>query len=185
MSSLFHEAEVQLAKIALAMLEGNHLNVVVGGLGLGYTAVAALEDQRISSLMVIEYLDRVIEWHQEGMVPNGKTLTQDPRCEFRSADFFKLSESLDQHDAILLDIDHRPDFVLNTANKDFYTQKGLSELATHLKPGGVFAMWADGLPQNEFTNLLQQVFKMAKAHTIEFANPIRGGVSHGTVYVAK
>ncbi|MBT3807627.1 MAG: spermidine synthase, partial [Desulfobacula sp.] len=66
MTSLFHEAEVQLSKLSLGVLEKENLDVVVGGLGLGYTAVSALEDTRVISLIVVEYLEGVIEWHQKG-----------------------------------------------------------------------------------------------------------------------
>ena len=71
MSSLFHEAESQLSKLGLGVLDKGSLDVVVGGLGLGYTAVSALEDTRVTSLVVVEFLERVIEWHQSGLVPLG------------------------------------------------------------------------------------------------------------------
>jgi len=195
MTSLFHEAESQLATLALGALEQSELDVVVGGLGLGYTAVAALEDPRVASLVVVEYLEGVIEWHQTGLVPLGKTLTGDPRCRLVHADFFALAHdgttSFDPdqpkklHDAILLDIDHTPTNVLHQTNTRFYTREGLAELAQHLKPGGVFALWADGAPEAFFADHLHEVFADAAAHTIEFDNPITGGTSLGAVYVAR
>jgi spermidine synthase len=195
MTSLFHKAESQLAKLGLGALAGDTLDVVVGGLGLGYTAVAALEDRRVASLVVVEYLEGVIDWHQTGIVPLGKTLTGDPRCRLVQADFFALARAVansfdpDQpkklHDAILLDIDHTPTNVLHQTNTHFYTTEGLTELAQHLKPGGVFALWADGAPEAQFTDRLRSVFADATAHTIEFENPITGGTSLGAVYVAK
>lgn len=200
MSSLFHEAEVQLAKLGLAVfgsagLDKKDLDVVVGGLGLGYTAVSALENQRVASLVVVEYLEGVIEWHQKGLVPLGKLLTTDPRCKFLNADFFAMSRDVSKsfdpsvpekkHDAILLDIDHTPTNVLTQTNKRFYTEEGLGELALHLNPGGVFGLWADGFPEDAFTNLLGRVFQSAEAHTIEFDNPLTGGTSEGTVYLAR
>ncbi len=95
MSSLFHEAERQLSKLGLAALEKEDLDVVVGGLGLGYTAAAALEDTRVRSLVVIEYLAPVIEWHRNGVVPLGETLTGDQRCRLTQADFFALSRDVE------------------------------------------------------------------------------------------
>jgi len=195
MSSLFHEAEVQLAKLALGGLEKDELDVVVGGLGLGYTASSALEDKRVSSLVVVDVLEAVMEWHQDGLVPLGKALMEDPRCRFVHADFFALArdaaKSFDperpaiQHDAILLDIDHTPTKVLHQANARFYTEEGLGELAQHIKPGGVFALWADGAPEASFTDHLGKMFARAESHTIEFANPITGGTSKGAVYVSR
>ena len=80
MSSLFHKAESQLSKLGLGKSTKKELDVVIGGLGLGYTAVSALEDKRVKSLIVVEYLEGVIGWHQKGLVPLGDTLTQDSRC---------------------------------------------------------------------------------------------------------
>ncbi len=187
MTSLFHEAESQLAKLGLGALERDPLDVVVGGLGLGYTAVAALEDRRVASLVVVEYLEAVIEWHQTGLVPLGKTLTDDSRCRFLNTDFFALMRNAPtkEYDAILLDIDHTPTNVLHQTNTHFYTEAGLQEMAKHLKPGGIFAMWADGAPEDLFTDRLGNVFANAEAHTIEFDNPITGGSSVGAVYVAR
>ena len=54
MSSLFTSAEIQLARLGLAALEGTGWDIVVGGLGLGYTAVAALKDPSVKSLMVVD-----------------------------------------------------------------------------------------------------------------------------------
>jgi len=195
MSSLFHEAESQLAKLGLGALDKESLDVVVGGLGLGYTAVSALEDKRVTSLVVVEYLDAVIEWHQNGRVPLGKTLTEDSRCQLVQADFFERSRDVAQsfdpenpakrHDAILLDIDHTPTKVLRQTNERFYAASGLKELARHLNPGGVFALWADGAHETSFTRHLGNVFANATSHTIEFENPLTGGSSEGAVYVAQ
>ncbi|MBI9089123.1 MAG: spermidine synthase [Desulfobacterium sp.] len=195
MSSLFHEAESQLSKLGLGVLENEALDVVVGGLGLGYTAVSALEDKRVTSLVVVDFLEGVIEWHRKGLVPLGKVLTEDPRCQLVHADFFALSRNVSKsfdpvypekkHDAILLDIDHTPTRVLHQTNTRFYSEEGLGELAQHLKPGGVFALWADGFPEASFTNHLAKVFATAESHTIEFKNPITGGSSEGAVYVAQ
>ncbi len=71
MSSLFTVAEVELAKLALAGLAGTDLDVAVGGLGLGNTALTVLEDSRVRSLIVVEALGAVIDWHERGLVPAG------------------------------------------------------------------------------------------------------------------
>ncbi|MCP3898276.1 MAG: spermidine synthase [Desulfobacteraceae bacterium] len=195
MSSLFHEAESQLSKLGLGVLTEKKLDVVIGGLGLGYTAVSALEDERIKSLVVVEFLEPVIEWHQQELVPLGRILMADSRCRLVHADFFAMSRDVsksfdpehptNKHDAILLDIDHTPSNVLHQSNTRFYSEKGLEELAQHLKPGGVFALWADGFPEESFSNKLKKVFEIVEAHTITFDNPIAGGSSEGAVYVAQ
>ena len=195
MSSLYHEAEYQLSKLGLAICDGKNLDVVIGGLGLGYTAVSALEDERVSSLVVIEYLEGVIEWHQNRLVPMGEKLASDSRCRLVHNDFFacsrNISKSFDpeypdkKHDVILLDIDHTPTNVLHQTNTRFYTEEGLLELKQHLNPNGVFALWADGEPESSFVERLLKVFDESEAHTIEFDNPVTGGTSTGAVYRAR
>ena len=88
MSSLFTVAEVALADLGLGAVEGDGLDVVVGGLGLGCTARAALADDRVRSLRVVEALAPVVDWHVQGLVPEGQVLAQDPRCTFVVDDFF-------------------------------------------------------------------------------------------------
>ena len=91
MSSLFTVAEVEVARLALARLDGPALDVAVGGLGLGYTAEAVLADDRVRELVVVELLEPVLRWHQEGLVPVGPRLTADPRCRLVQGDFFALT----------------------------------------------------------------------------------------------
>ena len=194
MSSLFTSAEIQLAKLGLAALEGTDWDVVVGGLGLGYTSAAALEDPSVRSLMVVEVMEPVIDWHRRGLVPLGKKLVSDPRCTLVHADFFEiasLSGGFDRESpttlahAVLLDIDHSPSHWLNPGNGAFYTAAGLLTLADKLHPGGIFGLWSNDPPDTEFTRLLDTVFQSAESHVVSFPNPYTGGESSNTVYLAR
>jgi spermidine synthase len=195
MSSLFHDVEVALANLGLAELQGEGWDVAVGGLGLGYTAVAALENPAVGSLVVIDTLSEVIEWHRTGLVPLGNVLTADPRCRFVHADFFDLVEApapgLDPTHpgrllhAILLDIDHSPRSLLHPRNAALYTPEGLRHLAKHLHPGGIFAMWSDDPPDEEFHEDLQSVFIEVRSHVVTFHNPLLETNFASTVYVAR
>ena len=193
MSSLFHEVEVALAHLGLSELPGDSWDVVVGGLGLGYTAAAALEHRELASLLVVDFLPSVIEWHQRGLVPLGAQITSDPRCRMLSADFFAGALSAEGFDpdqpgrlfhAILLDIDHSPRHLLHPRNKAFYEPDGLRKLAAHLHPGGIFALWSDDPPDDEFLDALGSVFTTTRAHIVSFPNPLLEGISESTVYVA-
>ena len=195
MSSLFHEAETKMAEISLAMVSKPELAVVVGGLGLGYTAAAALSDPRVGSLVVVEYLEPVIGWHKKHLVPLGNQLCTDPRCRMIQDDFFARCRDVEQgfdpafpgkkQDLILLDIDHTPNRVLHRTNSRFYTPEGLTELAGHLAPGGVFALWSDDPPEKAFTALLETVFPEVHTHTIGFKNPFTGRMTENAVYAAR
>ncbi len=195
MSSLFVEAELQLAHLGLAELEGEHLDVIVGGLGLGYTAFAALENQKVTSLKVIDVMQPVIDWHKRELVPMGVELNADERCELVLGDFFALSTAdsngfgeanNDQKvHAVLLDIDHTPDFWLTQSNHSFYSQEGLSAMADKILPGGIFALWSDDLPDERFIQLLDSVFDSTIAHVVTFPNPYTQSESSNSVYVAR
>jgi len=197
MSSLFTVAEVELARLGLAEISdrdhGRDLDVVVGGLGLGYTARAVLQDPRVRSMYVVEALDAVIEWHEHHLLPLGAELTSDPRCHLVNGDFFAMvadgsgfgSGSPARVDAVLVDIDHTPGHLLDPSHAGFYTPDALRRLADRLHPGGVFALWSDGAPDRDFVAVLEEAFATCQAHVVTFANFYTGGDSASTVYVAK
>lgn len=190
MSSLFTAGEEALADLGLSGLQGE-LDIVVGGLGLGYTAARALKNRHVRSLLVIEAFGEVIGWHWDKLVPAGEILTGDPRCRFVEGDFFRLAETgfdpsdpLREFDAVLLDIDHTPNHHLNRENAGFYTSEGLGKLKSRLKPGGRFAMWSNDESDDDFVDLLKNVFGVADGHNVRFANPYSDQLAVNSVYVA-
>lgn len=193
MSSLFHEAETEVARFGLERLAGQDWNVVVGGLGLGYTAAAALAFPQVKELVVVEALAPVIAWHRRALVPHNLELAGDSRCRLLPADFFAMArgEGFDpampgrRWDAILLDIDHSPRLLLNSAHGDFYTRAGLQRLRTFLKPGGIFAMWSNDEPEAAFLETLRQAFGHAEGCTRVFDNPLTGEKSANGLYLAR
>jgi spermidine synthase len=193
MSSMFVVAEEELSRLSLAALPDAPCDVVVGGLGLGYTARTVLTDDRVRSLIVVEALAPVIDWHRRELLPDARTLTSDPRTTLLEGDFFGLlrdGTGFDpatpdrRFDAILVDIDHSPVNVLDPAHADLYTAAGLHRLGGRLRPGGVFGLWSDDAPEETFLSLLRQVFATAATHVVTFDNPLTGGRSANTVYVA-
>ncbi len=187
MSSLFTEAEEQLSHLGLAPLSGEDLSVLVGGLGLGYTAIAALSHDSVVALTVVDALPAVIDWHERHLLPVSAQLTGDPRTRLVLDDFFALMrrDPEDRYDAILLDVDHSPRHSLDPSHADLYTPDGLRRSARHLRDGGVFALWSDDPPDDSFLTDLAAVFGSTEAHVVEFPNPLTGGVSTNTVYVAR
>ena len=198
MSSLFTVVEVALADLGLAALsEKKDLDVVVGGLGLGYTARAALKNDAVRELLVVDYLQPVIEWHEKGLVPLGPELTADKRCRFVHGDFFELAQSDGvspgcdpsspgkKFHAILLDIDHSPAHLLHERHAKFYEADGLRRFTEQLHPDGVFALWSDDPPEENFMRALEEVFDSCESHVVPFHNPILERESKSTVYVAK
>lgn len=195
MSSMFVAAEEALSSLGLAAAQGDKLDVVVGGLGLGYTAVEALKDKRVKELLVVDFLPAVIGWHQDELVPLGKVLNADPRNRYIHGSFFDLAvdpatgfdpeQKARRFDAILLDIDHSPTEFLHEGNAGFYTPENLGLMAQQLKPEGVFAMWSQNPPEPAFEALLQTVFARVESHLVTFYNPFQNAEASNTVYVCK
>ena len=192
MSSLFTVAEIALGTLGLAALDGDDLDVVVGGLGLGYTAQAVLDDPRVRSLHVVEALGEVIRWHEGGLLPLSASLAADPRCHLDQGDFFSLvatgepfgTDAPKRCHAVLVDIDHTPTHLLHPSHAPFYEVAGLRRLADLLHPGGVFALWSDDPPDGEFMAVVDDAIGPCEAHVVQFPNPHTGGTAHNTVYVA-
>jgi len=193
MSSAFTVAEIELARLGLAALARTNLDVVVGGLGLGYTALAALENPQVCSLVVVDALAEVIEWHAQGLLPLGQQLTGDARCRLVNGDFFAMSDSAAGFDpdapgrcfdAVLVDIDHSPQNWLHPRHAALYRPQGLAKLAAHLKPGGVFALWSNDPPDPAFERVLAGAFATSVAHVVSFENPLQHREASNTVYVA-
>lgn len=195
MSSLFHASEDALANLAIERLagRGKDLRILVGGLGLGHTAAAALDHPEVTSLQVIDVFPELIDWHRRGLVPLGSRLSGDARCRLIEADFFAgiAGNGFDpktpdnRFDAILLDIDHTPSHWLHPDHATFYEPAGLRALHRHLTADGLFALWADGKPDPAFVDRLNEVFDRAEGQTVVFPNPITGGESLATVYLAE
>ncbi|HEY4982500.1 MAG TPA: spermidine synthase [Pseudolabrys sp.] len=193
MSSLFTASEIALAQLGLAELVRPGLDVVVGGLGLGYTAKAVLEHANVASLLVVEALEAVIDWHGRGLVPLGRELTGDARCRLIHGDFFALAASASgfdpaapgrRFDAVLVDIDHSPDALLDPRHAAFYGAAGLALLAAQLRPGWMFGLWSNERADDAFTARLAQVFAQARAEPVTFHNPLQDKPFTQTVYLA-
>ena len=160
--------------------------MAVGGLGLGYTAQAVLEDERVRELVVVELLEPVIRWHQQGLVPVGPTLTADPRCRLVSGDFFAMSDGpgFDPEspgrifDALIVDIDHAPDHLLAAGSTGFYSPSGTRRLAEHLRPGGVYALWSNDPPDEEYLAVLSEVFLELAAEVVRLPESVAGSRRH-------
>jgi hypothetical protein len=206
MSSLFTHGEEQLARLGLAAVStavpaettasagpARTLDVVVGGLGLGYTARTVLQDERVRTLHVVDALDVVIDWHERHLVPVGVELTGDARCTLTHGDFFTLVDGeppmLQDDDparfhAILADIDHSPRHLLDPSHAELYTRPGLQRLGRHLHPDGVFALWSNDPPDDDFVADLDACFARVDAHVVSFWNFLIDDHTRSTIYVA-
>lgn len=187
MSSLVTDSERELATRALARLDGASLRVLVGGLGLGYTAAAALADPRVAAVDVVERLPAVIDWHRRALVPLGASLCSDARCHFVEGDCLQLLQRgvTERYDAILIDIDDSPIHLLDESHASFYSVAGLAAVAQSLRPRGVFALWTSLPAEPEVTARLRRAFGNASVDEVRFDNPLLDDPETNAIYFAR
>lgn len=160
MSSRNTASERALSSSALAMHGGADLEVLIGGLGLGYTAAEALASDRVARAEVVEFLPQVIEWLERGLVPLAHALKSDARLVVTQGDVYDMLASRSpqrKYDLILIDVDHSPDERLAAGTGAFYSVGGLERASGHLKPAGVFGVWTYA-ENDAFAAALRSVF---------------------------
>lgn len=172
MSSCSTHSERALARHAIEMHAGANLHVLVGGLGLGYTAREVLRSTEVASLEVIEFLAQLIEWFGSGLIPLAGELTADPRFRLRQGDVYArlLGPSERRYDLILIDVDHAPEERLGKADEAFYTEEALRRVREHLAPQGVLGVWSYA-ESVDFAELLERVFGEVRVECLNFQNP--------------
>jgi spermidine synthase len=121
-------------RLAETVLEHGARDVLVGGLGLGFTVRALLEDARVHRVVVAELHPQVVA---AGTV-------DDPRLDIVVADVRDLvaTQSEASTDAVLLDVDNGPDFLVHPGNAGVYDDAFVAECARVLRPGGTLAVWS-------------------------------------------
>ncbi len=129
-------------------------NVLVGGLGLGYTTQALL-DMGATNVDVVELSAALISWAHEGLTSTLKSLATDPRVRLHHGDIADvvgaqaaLPGVFGPWDAICLDVDNGPDFLIHHQNSRVYEPDTLASALNHLVPGGRLAIWSEG-PSNQ------------------------------------
>ena len=135
--------ERALAAEALRRLPGRDLRVLVGGLGLGWTAATALAEPRVTTVEVAELHAPLVRWAEEGRLPALAAVRGDPRLRLRTGDVVDvLAEHDGWWDAVLLDVDNGPGFLVHQSNEALYRPAGLACAVAALRPHGVLAIWS-------------------------------------------
>ncbi|MEO8698962.1 MAG: spermidine synthase [Kofleriaceae bacterium] len=186
MSSAVTVSERELATRAVAMHGGANLDVMVGGLGLGYTCKAALDSDRVARVEVVELVAGVISWIERGVVPLGKELMADPRFHTTQDDVYARLRRppIKKHDLVLIDVDHSPDSRLDESSDSFYAHAGLVLAKQHLEPGGVFGVWSTS-ESPAFEAELRQTFAEVRAEPIDFFNETVGEPETNWLFLAR
>lgn len=186
MSSYHTASERALATCALERHAGDGLRVLIGGLGLGYTAYEVLRSAAVASVDVIEFLPQVIDWMREGLVPLSAELNGDPRFRVAEADVYAmLAADPERHfDLILIDVDHSPDERLGAQNSGFYAEAGLRLARRHLAPGGVLGVWSYA-ESSPFSEALRAVFARVDVEAVTFENRLTDESETNWLFLAR
>ncbi len=143
MDTLETSSEKGLATAALQHVEAPR-DVVIGGLGLGFTLHEVLADQRVERLVVVEIEDALAQWMRDGTVPHGPAYLADERVSVMIADIrTAVAEATpDAYDLVLLDVDNGPGFLVYDDNAAVYQRDFLCQTLSCLRQGGALVIWS-------------------------------------------
>jgi spermidine synthase len=135
--------EQALASRALAVVDDPRA-VLVGGLGLGFTAHAVLADPRVEKVAVVEIEEALVGWMRDGTVPHGPSFLADERLTIVVADVrTAVAEATPaSYDLVLLDVDNGPGYLVHDSNAEMYGAGFLRQVHALLRPGGALVVWS-------------------------------------------
>ncbi len=177
MNSRLHGSEDALAELTCSRIKRKSgLRILIGGLGMGYTLAAALEQSAPDTRITIsELIPSVVRWNQEHLGHLAGMPLDDPRVSIAEEDVVEtIRKKKSAWDAILLDVDNGPDGLTRKANDRLYDKSGLKTSFSALCPGGILAVWSSG-PDKAFTRRLKQCGFHTETVTVRARKPGKGG----------
>jgi spermidine synthase len=129
--------------LARTVLELGAREILVGGLGLGYTLRALLASRQVTTVVVAELHPEIPAWMRDGTIPGADLLT-DGRTRVVLGDVRDVvaAQSSASLDAIVLDVDNGPDFLVHDANAAVYGRDFIQMCESRLRPGGHLCVWS-------------------------------------------
>jgi spermidine synthase len=185
MNSRLHGSEDALAKLTCNRIkQKSDPKILIGGLGMGYTLAAALENATPKTqFTVAELVPAVVKWNQQHLGHLVGMPLNDPRVTVEEEDVAKtIRKGKSSWDAILLDVDNGPNGLTRKANDHLYGKSGLKAAFSALCPGGILAVWSSGADET-FTRRLNQCGFKTETVTIRARKPGKGG--RHTIWLAE
>lgn len=183
MDTLETSSERGLAAAALKQV-AHPRQVVIGGLGLGFTMHEVLADHRVERLVVVEIEDALVQWMRDGTVPHGPSYLADDRVTVMNADIrLAMAEAtVAAYDLILLDVDNGPGFLVHDDNEALYQAEFLGQAKEALRPGGALVIWS-AAESPRLQAELQDVFGNVAA--IPYDVTLQSREEHYWIYLAR
>lgn len=147
------ESERLLTRTPLRRCSHPH-QVLIGGLGVGFTLAETLADPRVSQVDVVEIEDAVIDWNKRFFAPFNSSALEDARTRVIHADLVEwLKANEEKYDIICLDTDNGPDWTVSDSNSYIYSGDGLKKLQRMLTDGGILSFWSASFSDAFFSKL--------------------------------
>ncbi|MEU6088043.1 spermidine synthase [Streptomyces sp. NPDC047085] len=153
-------------------------DVLIGGLGVGFSLAHAAADPRWGRITVVERESAVIDWHRTGPLSEvSREALADPRTEIVEADLVAyVNETSATFDVLCLDIDNGPGWTVTEENDSLYAPPGLAACARVLRPGGVLAVWS-AEPSPEFEGTMRNAgFQQVRTEEVPVARGVPDAV---------
>ena len=156
-------SEIELAAVALGLVDDPR-DVVVAGLGLGYTTQRVLADSRVEQVKVVEIEEALVGWMRDGTIPHGPGLLADKRVHIVNADIvMAVAEASSTYDLVLLDVDNGPGYLVHDTNSGVYEHDFLVSTQRILNTGGALVVWSSA-PAPGLAATMEQVFGNCTEH---------------------
>ncbi|WP_407341609.1 hypothetical protein [Pengzhenrongella phosphoraccumulans] len=145
--------------------------MMVGGLGVGFSLAAALAHPGVSEVHVVEREPAVLRWNRGPLAALNGDALRDPRVRAHEADVVAwLAQAPSSGlDAICLDVDNGPEWLVTPGNAALYTGAGLRTAARVLSPGGVLSIWSATRPSDAFLTLANEHFATVEIREVSAA----------------
>ncbi|MBN1880892.1 MAG: hypothetical protein JW885_01855 [Deltaproteobacteria bacterium] len=168
MSAVDGRTERMLATRTLADVDSpGPLTVCVGGLGLGLTLAQTLCDDRINDVVVAEIEEAIVRWNRVYLARFNDHALFDRRVTVHTGDVMEvIRRNRRRFDAIVLDVDNGPSFLVREENDRLYGRSGLKSMRRALKPGGVLGLWSHR-PDRRIHRLLDDLFDSIRVTLIK------------------
>ncbi|MBW1714833.1 MAG: spermine/spermidine synthase [Deltaproteobacteria bacterium] len=173
MASYNELSEKALATLAIDPLTSDRqdLRILIGGLGIGYSLRATLDDGRIQAVDVVEIEEHIIRWAKGVFSKQNHHACSDSRVHVIHMDLGDYITQTDKtYDAIILDIDNGPTWLALASNQRLYKKPALRKFRTLLRDGGVFTIWA-AHQCAPFQSRLGRVFGQTELITVPDLDP--------------
>jgi spermidine synthase len=156
-------SEIELAAAALELVEDPR-DVVVAGLGLGFTTQRVLVDRRVERVMVVEVEPALVRWMRDGTIPHGPALLADRRVHVVEADIaMAVAEATSTYDLVLLDVDNGPGHLVHDSNSAIYEHEFIASTKRIINHGGALVVWSAN-PAPALQDVLREVFGNCTEH---------------------